>query len=616
MAKLELSGIYNRSFKVHLLIATILLLIPVVAPSSYIVGTLNLVGLGVLVCTGLTMLMGLAGQISLGHSAFYGIGAYVSAFLSVKAGLSPWLGIVAGAAAAGLVALIVGIPALKLREHYLALATLGFGVIVFIVFKEWKDFTGGLNGFYGIPNLSLFGWSLDTDSKMYYVIWILVALGIIFAKNVVHSRVGRALRSIHGSETASDAMGVNTHKYKVQVFAVSAMYASVAGSLYAHYITFISPQLFDVMTSINFLIMVIIGGAGLIEGALIGAALFTLLGEVLKEVVSLFLPNTGGEFEIVFFGALLVILLIYMPEGLVPGLQAAGRKLLNRRKEKEGFSSPSSVVRNFQPRTARKQQQTSQNILLQVRSLTKSFGGVTAVHDVTFDVIRGEIVAVIGPNGAGKTTLFNMITAVLQPTSGQILFENRDITDLKPYKIAKLGVTRTFQNLQVFNNMSVVENVMIGLHCRMHTGLFRAGLRWRSVHKEEAYTLQTAMKYLEEVGLAHRAYESAATLPYGSQRLLEIARAAISQPKLILLDEPMAGLNPQESRELVEIILKMREEGVTFLFVEHDMDTVMSIADKLIVLDYGEMIAEGTSEEISSNPQVIAAYLGEEGDVV
>lgn len=249
--------------------------------------------------------------------------------------------------------------------------------------------------------------------------------------------------------------------------------------------------------------------------------------------------------------------------------------------------------------------------LLTVSHLTKSFGGVTAVRDVSFDVFPGQIVAVIGPNGAGKTTLFNMITAVLPPTSGTVRFRGVEITGKRPCDIAKLGITRTFQNLQIFKNMSVVENVMTGSHVSLNTGFWGAAFRFPRVRKEEETVLQKAMELLKEVGLLEQAYENAATLPYGSQRLLELARAAASGPKLILLDEPMAGLNPQESRELVDIILKMRSQGMTFLFVEHDMETVMSIADNIIVLDFGQKIAEGSPQEIYNNPHVIAAYLGD-----
>ncbi|KMY53053.1 leucine/isoleucine/valine transporter ATP-binding subunit [Bacillus sp. FJAT-27231] len=252
--------------------------------------------------------------------------------------------------------------------------------------------------------------------------------------------------------------------------------------------------------------------------------------------------------------------------------------------------------------------------LLEVKGLTKAFGGVVAVSEVDFHLNQGEIVAVIGPNGAGKTTLFNMITGVLPPTSGQVFFDGKELTGKQPYQIAEAGITRTFQNLQVFENMSVIENVMTGVHCRLKTGFLQAGLRLMGVKKEEQQAFDIAMSCLEKVGIADLAFEPAEVLPYGNQRLLEIARASASSPQLILLDEPMAGLNPQESRQLVDIIKKKREEGMSFLFVEHDMETVMGISDRIVVIDYGKKIAEGTPAEIYENEKVIAAYLGTEDD--
>lgn len=250
--------------------------------------------------------------------------------------------------------------------------------------------------------------------------------------------------------------------------------------------------------------------------------------------------------------------------------------------------------------------------ILKVERLTKQFGGVLAVNDVSFNVKKGEIFAVIGPNGAGKTTLFNMITGVLPSSSGNVFFNEKRITSLKPYQIAKVGITRTFQNLEVFSNMSVIENVMTGAHLTMSTNMFTAGFRLPMVVNEERKIMKKAMECLELVGIADSAYELSVNLPYGNQRLLEIARAAASNPKLILLDEPMAGLNSEESRQLVDVILKMREEGMTFIFVEHDMETVMSISDRLVVLDNGVKIGEGTPEEIYQNEKVVAAYLGDE----
>ena len=255
---------------------------------------------------------------------------------------------------------------------------------------------------------------------------------------------------------------------------------------------------------------------------------------------------------------------------------------------------------------------SEQNTILKVENLTKQFGGVTANSDVSFEVKEKEIYAVIGPNGAGKTTLFNMITGVLPSTSGSVYFKGKKLTGLKPYQIASHGLTRTFQNLEVFTNMTVIENVMTGAHTKMKTGILGAGFRIPGIVKEEVKIKEKAMECLERVGIAHLAYESSVTLPYGNQRLLEIARAAASDPDLILLDEPMAGLNSEESRQLVDVILKMRDDGMTFLFVEHDMETVMSISDRIVVLDNGVKIGEGTPDEIYQNPKVVAAYLGDE----
>lgn len=324
--------IHKSNLKVFLLLALVVIIIPIILPSNYILSTLILVGLYAIVCTGLTLLMGFAGQISLGHAAFYGIGAYSSAYVTAKLSLTPLIGIFVGAVIAAVVAVIIGVPTFKLKEHYLALATLGFGVIIFTFFKEWTPITGGLNGFFSIPPLKLFGFSFTTDFSFYYLIWAVVILGIVFAKNITQSRVGRALLSIHGSEPASDAVGVNIMKYKLQTFVLSAVYASVAGSLYAHYITFINPQLFDAMTSILILIMVVIGGVGSVWGGLVGAVVYVLLGEVLKEIVPIFFTGTGGEYEVVFFGLLLVVILIYMPNGLAPALsKITGRFMFSKK---------------------------------------------------------------------------------------------------------------------------------------------------------------------------------------------------------------------------------------------------------------------------------------------
>ena len=317
MNKRHLRLIYNNSLVRPGIFFALLLCLPLVA-SSYTVAIFIMIGLYALICIGLTMLTGYAGQISLGHAAFYGIGAYTSAYLTATHGLSPWIALIIGAVLSALVALLIGIPAFKLKGYYLALATLGFGIIVFTGFKELSSITGGSNGFFGIPSISLFGFEFITETSYFYLIWTIVFMALIFSRNIIHSRIGRGLRSIEGSEIAADAVGVNLMKYKLQIFVTSAIFTSIAGSLLAHYVSFINPDLFTANTSIYLLIMVIMGGMTSIWGAVVGAAVYVLIKELLKHYVPLLLPNVGGEFEIVFFGLLLVLTLIYMPNGLVP----------------------------------------------------------------------------------------------------------------------------------------------------------------------------------------------------------------------------------------------------------------------------------------------------------
>jgi len=295
-----------------------------------------MIGFYALICIGLTMLTGYAGQISLGHAAFYGIGAYTSAYLTATHGLSPWLAIIIGAILSALIALLIGIPTFKLKGYYLALATLGFGIIVFTAFKELSSITGGSNGFFGIPSISLFGFEFVTEQSYFYLIWTVVFIALIFSRNIIHSRIGRGLRSIEGSEIAADAVGVNLMKYKLQIFVVSAIFTSIAGSLLAHYVSFINPDLFTANTSIYLLIMVIIGGMSSIWGAVVGAAMYVLIKELLKHYIPVLLPNVGGEFEIVFFGLLLVLTLIYMPNGLVPQLEKIVAKFKKKKNTTPG----------------------------------------------------------------------------------------------------------------------------------------------------------------------------------------------------------------------------------------------------------------------------------------
>lgn len=335
--------VYSRSLKGFMLFAVVMSIVPFLLPSAYLLSILILIGIYSLVSLGMNLLMGYAGQISLGHASFYGIGAYTSAYVTVHLGLPVSAGIVAGMLISSLIAVIVGIPTLKLTGHYLALATLGFGMIMFVVFKEWKSVTGGLNGFLGIPALELFGLRIDTDVKNYYFIWSVVLLGLWVSRNLIQSRVGRALRSIHGSEIAANSAGVDIQKYKLQVFVLSACFASLAGSIYAHYVSFINPMLFNATTSINFLVMSVLGGSFSIWGGVVGAAVYLALSELLKDVI----PNIGGhssdQFQIVFFGLILVLILIYMPEGLSSVIGKTWNRL-SHFKRKKTVSKPGEKV--------------------------------------------------------------------------------------------------------------------------------------------------------------------------------------------------------------------------------------------------------------------------------
>lgn len=326
MTALNLKNIYNNNLRSIGILFAIVVLTPFIA-SEYVLAIFTMIGLYSLICIGLTMLTGYAGQISLGHAAFYGIGAYTTAYLTGSQGMPPILALLIGAVLSAIIALVIGLPAFKLKGYYLALATLGFGIIVYTLFKELTSITGGANGFFGIPSMSLFGFQFVTETHYFYLVWAIVMLALLFTRNILHSRVGRGLRSIEGSEIAADAVGVNLMKYKLQIFVLSAIFASVAGSLLAHYVSFINPDLFTADTSIFLLIMVIIGGSTSLWGAIVGASTYVLLGEFLKHYMPIIMPSIGGEFEILFFGVLLVTTLIYMPDGLMPKLKKLAERI-------------------------------------------------------------------------------------------------------------------------------------------------------------------------------------------------------------------------------------------------------------------------------------------------
>ncbi|HEX7023146.1 MAG TPA: branched-chain amino acid ABC transporter ATP-binding protein/permease [Trueperaceae bacterium] len=573
---------------------------PWLLPSFYLT-LLDFVGMYSLVVMGLVLLTGHAGLASLGQAAFMAAGAYTSAIVSSRLPWNPWLGILSGILLASLIAWIIGLVTLRLKGHFLALATLAWGIIITGILRNWVDLTGGNTG-YGIgpeqhiPTLSLFGLELRESWHMYYLIWACVLLVLWLSQNLMRSRAGRAIKALRTGTVAAASFGVNTAHLKMQVFVLAAAYAALAGGLYAFLFRYISPGPFDLGTSIDVLIMAVLGGLSSLWGAIFGAGLFVALQEALQRTLPSILGQ-GGNYEGIAFGLLLILVLQQARRGLLPLLS----RLLP--------PAPPEPVRPAAPLPSRPRQPNA-GPLLQLDDVSKRFGGLTAVDHVSFELQPTEILGVIGPNGAGKTTLFNLITGVLSPSSGRILFRDHDISHQAPERIARLGLARTFQHLNLIGELSLLENVALGAHSRTHSGIW-AGMLALERH-ENARVRAAALRQLERVGLAEHAFELARNLPLGNQRLLEVARALMADPLLLLLDEPAAGLRAGEKTELMTLLRRLQAEGITILLVEHDMHVVMQLADRIVVMNYGQKLTEGTPTTVQRDPRVLEAYLGRE----
>jgi branched-chain amino acid transport system permease protein len=604
---------------------------------------------------GLNIVVGFAGLLDLGYAAFFAIGAYTyGAFASFQ--LEPawssfwepfqWLGLVirihqdggdilhftvsfwimmpVSALVAAFFGVLFGAPTLRLKGDYLAIVTLGFGEIVPIVARNWQSVTNGAMGLNGVQAPQLFGWSFGVRALPYYYVGLcLVALLILTSTRLKSSRIGRAWMAIREDEIAAAAMGVNRVRFKLLAFGIGAAFAGATGTYFVAKLQTATPEMFMFPVSVMILVMVVFGGIGSVWGVVLGAMILQILQSWFLVDMTQWLHALGRLVNVEWlqqielaqsiefiFGVILVFMMLFRRQGLLP----AARPQVALSLEQQTAQVTRGGITSSQTRLAGlgKLDPEPTGPLLDISNLTVRFGGLVALRSVQLDVPAHGVVAVIGPNGSGKSTLFNTMTGLVSADEGRVSFNGSDITRLPPHAVLERGVARTFQNLRLFPSLTVLENVMVGMHARLHTGPFGALLRSPGMKREEEEARQRALEILQIFGnrLTPRVDHVVSSLSYANRRRVEIARALASNPKLLLLDEPTAGMNPAETLELAEQIKSLNERGLSIVLIEHKLDVVVNLAERVVVLDHGEKIAEGTPDVVRRDEEVIRAYLG------